>query len=66
MERSGIRAPKPKYIVSIDFGTRGSGFAITRKSANVNEPPLLHEDWPDQPEGTRYPKDLTVILYRGR
>jgi hypothetical protein len=65
MSEHGVRSPAPAWVVSIDFGTRGSGFAIRRASAPAGTPPALHESWPDQPE-SRYPKDLTAILYRGR
>jgi hypothetical protein len=61
----GVRCPAAVWVVSIDFGTRGSGFAVRRATAPVGTPPLLHESWPEQPEA-RYPKDLTAILYRNR
>jgi hypothetical protein len=62
---SAIRVPPPAWVVSIDFGTRGSGFAIRKAGAPSGTAPALHEGWPDAPDA-RYPKDLTATLYCGR
>lgn len=67
---ASLQAAKPRFVVGLDFGTHGTGFAYSlgtpdRSGSSLSPRMLECCVYPDHPI-PGYPKTLTAVLYNGR
>lgn len=62
-----LQPARKRTIVSVDFGTYGSGFAFATSRPAEGFPAVrLHERYPGMSSEIKYPKTRSAVLYKGR